>query len=245
MPLMRKLSLFFICAVILVVQSGFGAEAEKVDVILGTNGSVVKGKIIERIDGKKITVVMSNGQRVEIPFSKISEITTSDTDYEKRHREILDSLNANRKPALKITDQIFHVELNIGGDDTSNSVSLTGVGGVMTSTGFSIGLGTGWDQHDNNRFLPIFGEIGYYLTGRKWTPYMNLQAGYSVGWLRGLRKSDYGGVRWGIGIGLQRAIKDQLALTILFSYNQQAAGHYSDISVPYFKWISGSLGLRF
>ena len=245
MHFMRKLHVIAILATILMAQGVDGVETEKMDVILGKNGTAVKGKIIERIEGKRITVVMSNGQRIDIPFSKISEITTSDTDYEKRHLEILDSLNASRRPELSIVDKFVHLQFNFRYGEKSTAIGLFGMVGMLTNKDFSIGLGVGWDKHSDGTLLPILNEVDYFIPIGEWMPYLHLHAGYSIGWLKGVRGADHGGFRWGTGIGFQRAVAKQLSLTAQIGYEHQSVGGYTEQLGLYPDWMSAWVGLKF
>ena len=242
---LRRIILMAVVVAGLTNQVGFGAESEQIDVILGNNGSVVKGKIIGRVEGKYITVQMENGQQITIRFTQIAEIMKGDANYEARHRQILDSLKQHRSESQSVVKTIVHADLNIGADDTSSAIGLTGVVALLTRKGVSVGFGAGWDQHEDNRFLPVFGELGYYFTDGNWRPYLRLQGGYSLGWRRNLNKSDFGGFRLQFGIGLQRAMSEQLSLAVQFNYNKQSAGAEIWGWVPQFEWISGSLGIAF
>jgi hypothetical protein len=245
MHLLIKLHLITLLAALLLAQAGYSDTAEKLDVILGNNGSVVKGKIIERIEGKRITVLMQNGQKISIPFSKIAEITTSDADYEKRHTEILDSLKQHRPTELSVDGKFIHIQIAYKSGKNSTAVGLSGMLGILTNQSFTLGTGIGWDKHSDGSFLPIVSEIDYYIPVGKWMPYLQLHGGYSLGWLKGLRSADYGGFRWGTGVGLQKEVNEKVSLTAQVGYEHQSVGKITPYRPSRIEWLSASVGIKF
>ena len=241
----RRATVMGVILVLGLVLNSFGETSTTTDVVLLKNGGVIKGKIIERIEGKQVTVETQDGERLQIPFKRIAEITTSDADYESRHTLILDSLRQTNSAPLAFTGTYYHARfaVNVSGDLTTYGVS--GVVGIMTNKNFSIGPGIGWDQHKYGSLLPIYSEICYYIPSEGMTPFIYARGGFSIGWLKDLVGANFGGARWGFGLGLQRKVGTQHLLTAQAGYEKQSLTHATYRFGGYPEWISASIGLKF
>jgi hypothetical protein len=103
-----------------------------------------------------------------------------------------------------------------------------GVFGFHISKRFNAGIGIGYYQLTNERFMPIFAEVNGYTKGNdKISNIITMQLGYSPGWYKqqvGFDGYNFnGGIYFDAGLGLQIKISDLIAGYFKLSYKHQFA----------------------
>ncbi len=242
--LTHRVGIFGVMIVLLAATVSFSAEIAVNDVVLLNNGAVVKGTIIKREEGKKIIVRMLDGKEISIPFKKISQITTSDANYEEAHQQIIDSVQQHRGTALSVIETNLHVRFNMRTGKNVTAFGVSGVVELLTNKNFSIGPGVAWDQHKYGSLLPIFSEACYYFPLEGIKPFLYGRAGFSIGWIKDLVGTDFGGARWGVGAGAQKKISNKYTLTAQVGYEKQNLMTVNPKLAGYPDWISASVGLK-
>ncbi len=239
-----RLSVLAFVILFVAAATVYSADGTADDVVLLTNGGIVKGRIIKREEGKKLTVRTLDGKEVNIPFDKISQITTSDANVEQLHQLIIDSVQQRRGVPLTVIATNIHARLTMRTGKDVTAFGVSGVVELLTNKNFSIGPGAGWDEHKYGSLLPIFSEICYYLPVENIQPFLYGRAGFSIGWMKGLVGSDFGGARWGVGAGVQKQISSTMLLTAQLGYEKQDLTKYNPKLSSYPDWISATIGLK-
>jgi hypothetical protein len=99
--------------------------------------------------------------------------------------------------------------------------------GLMLNGQVGLGLGTGYMQLMDERFLPVYAEVVGYLKDKPGTPVIRMQLGYSAGWYKGDMSMEgyefHGGMCFDAGLGRKITINDKYAVIFQCSYRHQFA----------------------
>lgn len=105
--------------------------------------------------------------------------------------------------------------------------SLTFSYGASINKYASIGIGSGYQAFDDEKFIPLYMDVIGLKKGKKNIPYLNMQVGYSIGWAdsyNGIESYDYqGGIYVNAGIGRKILLNDKISLLIQCAYRHQSA----------------------
>lgn len=135
------------------------------------------------------------------------------------------------KPKFKLHPSIEANYLVGGLINSDNFVFKSGIGGhFIADFKFSdkvyYGIGAGYEQLENDNFVPIFLDVKGFLKKKKASAYFTGQLGYSIAWnddLYNYNSYSYkGGIMFSPGIGYKIPVKDHTFL-INVSYRQQFA----------------------
>ncbi len=89
------------------------------------------------------------------------------------------------------------------------------------------GLGIGFEQFDNERFIPLFASFQGLLKKKDHTPFLTAQLGYAVGINRGYPTYEgyqfNGGILFSPGIGYRFSMGDRMAALMGIHYKHQFA----------------------
>ncbi|MEW6050668.1 MAG: hypothetical protein AB1644_06355 [Candidatus Zixiibacteriota bacterium] len=215
------------------------------DVILLNNGAMIKGTIVNRVEGEKVTVRLQDGNTMDVPFKKIAAITTSDTDYEARHKTILDSLAALR-PAESHFRPMYQLQLGgqVGSEDRLGGFAAVG-GGVMTPQELFAGLTVGVDRNSEGTYVPLMCELDFFFKGHSVAPFVFFSAGYAIGWLDNYPSADFGGFRIHAGLGVRLPLSPNVWLTGRGGYVSQQVGKSTTPVGTKMDFLGLSAGLLF
>ncbi len=99
--------------------------------------------------------------------------------------------------------------------------------GFRVNRSLQIGLGVGQQMLKTERFVPLYFETIGFLRDQVNTPFIRMQAGYSIGWNTGIADvDDYsyrGGIFFDAGLGRRIPAGRGLSLFLGFSYRHQFA----------------------
>jgi hypothetical protein len=231
--------------VIWLLAGGIGNAAPAIDtsmyseVIVLTNGGLIKGRIVDPRHAGAITVVDRSGSQIDIPLRKVALVSNRSGSFAQVQRRILDSLERTRPPKAHLTRiSIWRSAVTFGSDVTTESV--LGMAGFRSDHGQVVGVGIGYDRFSGGKFVPVFGELGYAL-GESQSFYISMRMGYSIGWVNNIKQADFGGARFGFSAGLFRNLGKQIHLLVEAGYTGQNTGVSSD----WLHQLSLSVGLQF
>ncbi len=92
---------------------------------------------------------------------------------------------------------------------------------------FDVGIGAGYTQLSNERFVPIYIEAIGYKKKKENSPAIKFQLGYSLGWSTLATNQENfdmnGGLYFNAGIGRKFAVNDQFSVLFHWSYSHQFA----------------------
>ncbi len=228
----------------LVSLAGFSTtpDVSYADVVLLKNGAIVKGRILTQEPGKDVRIEQSNQVVIDIPRKKIALVTTTNSDYETRHRQILDSIAAGRPVEWTFRQlQILRFGVAMG---TSMVYGGSGTFGTEAFKGLYVGLSGGVERHSAGTFLPVTGELGLLLQPASPQLTLVLKAGYSLGWLDSQHGSDYGGARFGAALDFGIPVHDDVSLFAEVGYAQQQVNKPSSL-ISTLDLFALNLGMQF
>ena len=208
--LLLSLTLFVILMPTLVYSQAQSSE-EYDDVILLKNGAVIRGKIFENVEGKKVKIERKDdGYIFEVPRNKIELITTvGDRQLEARKHQILIE---REEKALQVRWKNYtHLGVLMG--EKKDIFSISSMNGVLIEESYFVGAGIGWDNYPNAVGIPIFAEFLKYIPWGSTNPYLYVDAGYSL--------IDVTGYTLGAGAGIAVGVSEQGALIGQIGYRVQ------------------------
>jgi len=234
-----------LAVILLLASNAYGNPENESVVVIVQNGGVIKGEIIERVEGEYIVVKRSIGAPVKIPFSKIAQIIPNDSKYAVEQGQYTDSIGPQGYDSLTMIFTFVHLQLHLRSSDEISAAGVSGVVGLLTNRSFSLGPGIGLDIHKEGSLVPIYTEFTLYFTTGKWAPFVYGRAGFAIGWLRGQHGANFGGTRSGFGFGIQRKAGRRSLLTAQVGVERQSlAREYADF-VVYPDWLSFAVGVKF
>ena len=142
------------------------------------------------------------------------------------------AMGAERSP--RNTFQRIDASYIIGGQIYNDNfiynpgLSLNMTYGIYLTSDVSIGFGAGYQSFENERFIPIYGEIlGYKKHKNTSAPFIRMQMGYGIGWSENFPANIHykysGGPFIDIGMGRKFKINDRHSLIMQWSYRHQFA----------------------
>lgn len=174
-------------------------NSDKEDVIYFHNGRILRGEIIEKVDGEHIKILTA-GRNVEVvKFEDIKEITRESIPVEKNFKE---SGFSN----FTGIDKLFG---DYEGWDV-NPFRLITVNGFHLNSYFFAGLGTGFVKYvDPLILIPVFADFKLRLSETNTAPYYFIRGGYGFS-IKTRSSQDFntvekhrGGWLFSTGIGIQ------------------------------------------
>lgn len=218
------------------------AQTEKYDVILLKNGAVVRGHILERIEGKKIVLKLLDGTKYEVPYRKIHSITDSDQDWQPRQKRIQDSLNL-LAPSFTPTTRIWQVRAGGQLTESKGGGYVSAGVGMLSPRSTALWLSIGFERNSESKFVPFMCELEHYVVGRRFAPFVSFGVGYSIGWLDAYQSADYGGLRIQVGVGVRLRAWDHEALQLRLTAGSQQVAKSNVITESHVELVHASVGL--
>lgn len=189
---MKLLYVFLVASLVLMVQ--LATAADMVEVVYLKNGSIIRGVIIEQIPGKSIKIETEGGNVFVYTYDEIEKITKEPRPSPYTSSQFSGGHRANAFTGL--------TKLGMMSGESETMFSVTSISGAMLSEDVSLGLGLTYDNYPNGSMLPIFLDMrGYMIRGRV-RPVLFADAGYSLGWIKGVHGSDWGGFMLNAGLGI-------------------------------------------
>ncbi len=199
------------------------------DLILLKNGATIMGKIVERIEGKKIVIEMEDGYRIEVPFKKIEYVTRYDDTTIEDRREML-KIRYSKIPLEHDQQVLAQTGILAGRHSLYNCFEL--IIGYMVKERTFLGVIVGLNYFLQNYYLEWGVPLG--MGYRKWLskkasrPFVYAEGGYTLilrtrSPLWGTKRSTWeGGAMAGAGFGMS------VVLTSDYRFYTQAGYRFQD-----------------
>lgn len=203
-----KLIFCFISFCTLLMSGTLFAQARE-DVLYLSNGSILKGKVIENISGVKTTIEIVGHNIIVVPDSLIKMILLNQAIPAKER--------ANIASPVEMTSNVNFY----GGSQNSGGFTF------ITSYHFPFRLATGagmgieWFDHQQ---IPFIADIKYCFLKGWWSPYIYAQGGYAVPLTQEGEDEwteNHGGALAGTGVGMRFNFTRRNALVFSLGYRYQ------------------------
>lgn len=206
---MRNLRIAASFFFILLIMNGLVAQSNKSDAVYLTNGSILRGKIIENVVGKYV--------KIEMVGSSILVIAEQDVD----HIMLREAIPLKKRDAKPQGIEVLPAISFYGGSKFNSGFT------TITSYRFpfrlSVGAGIGIEWF-NVAGLPVFADLKYNFLKGGLTPYVYTQAGYSLPLAsnpEGDYSTHYGGPLFAAGVGLRKNFSNRNAFVFSLGYRFQ------------------------
>ena len=218
----------------------------KEDVVYLHNGSVLRGKVIENVNGKQATIELVGRNILLIPDSLI-EVILMDQVIPSKERE-----NKAMPVEMAAAVNFYGGSKNTAGFTFTTSYRFPfrlAVGG---------GMGIEWFGHQQ---IPFIANVQYSFLKGSWSPYVFALSGYAVPLskkMEGDYSDYYGGILVGAGGGLRFDFTNHNALVFSAGYRYQKTktvttsypwyssySQYQDILYNEFNRLTFSFGFLF
>lgn len=183
------------------------------------NGSVIKGKVLEVIQGESVKIETADKSIWVFKSAEVDKIvstentkTPSDVDFTLR-TDIFTQLQIELMPAKKQSAE-------------GTVPALLGVVGYQINNHFSAGLGIGIEAFHIS-MMPLFADARYYFLNDRFTPFINLKAGYAFplenqkDYNRNVDLKSKGGLMGGIELGYIKSLSNSTKFTFSLGYRYQ------------------------
>jgi len=216
-----------ITAILLMVINSVNAQTIYEDVVYLKNGSIIRGMIIEQVPNQLIKIQTGDRNVFVFKMEEIEKMTKEASQVKsKKHRSTNEYkssgfTNMTELGALIGIGKFKTIVGDIENDATAFSIST--VNGYLVNPTISFGLGLGLDVFNDGSFLllPIFFDTRINFIEGQFTPFVQIDAGYSLGWIVGEEGANWGGLIINPGIGLKTFMSNSTAFNIIVSYRIQ------------------------
>ena len=150
-------------------------DSEMKETIYLSNGSTIRGTIIEQVPNKSIKIKTADGSIISCQMDDIEKIVEGAPSINYISYNSFPSLNLGYKGIIDI-GYYFGV-----GDNKADRINLNIINGINFNQYFSFGIGTGLHYYTfNEQFLiPIFADFRVYFINRTISPFFSFDIGYS------------------------------------------------------------------
>jgi hypothetical protein len=195
------------------------AQQKPLNTVYFKNGSVIKGSILQYQVGESIKIETADKSVWVFKSEDVDKIETikpvkapTEADYSFK-KGVFTQLQVELMPSKKESNQ-------------GTIPSMLGVAGYQINKHFSVGLGTGVEAFHIS-MLPVFGDFRYYFLNDRFTPFINLKAGYafplenSKDVNRNIDLKSHGGMMGGIEFGYLKSLSNNTKFTFSLGYRYQ------------------------
>jgi len=222
----------------------FGQSRE--DVVYLNNGSILRGKVIETVNGMQTSIEISGRNIIVIPDSAIKMIQMSQAIPSK------DRVNKSSAVEMAASASFY------GG--SANTAGFTFITSYRFPFRLAVGAGIGIEWFDRQQ-IPFIADFKYYFLKGSWSPYVYAQGGYAVPLSQ---EGDnewteyHGGALAGVGAGMRFDFTNRNALVFSVGYRYQKTEtitnpypwssyypQYETIKIDEFNRLTFSLGFVF
>jgi len=227
--MMNKYILIIICSILL-FASRLIAQKPLDDVVYLTNGSFLRGKIIEMNPGQSLRIVLQGSDSLTVMMADVKEIKQEETPpavvvpAEGARKDQGYTLMADANFGLgklrgpdRVTDD----------DQAAWSAMFTVFNGFTLSPYVQLGLSTGIELWSTRFFIPVFVDLRVNFMDRDNSPFAYLNGGYSIGWKQGSPGTGYGGGMAAAGLGAKFRISPKNLMLVSLGYMFQQTLLYS------------------
>jgi len=146
------------------------------DVVYLKNGSVIRGIIIEQIPNESIKIKTADRNIFVFTLDEIEKIAKE---------ELPEQLRSTASNEFKKSGYEFFTGINVAFAKDIDVYGFSIVNGYRINPYVYLGLGAEYNIWPNGSTLPIYIDARFNFLKTKYTPYFQLDFGYSVGWVNG------------------------------------------------------------
>lgn len=240
-------SILFVLIIILTtfLQASAQNETGFIDVIHLKNGSVIKGKILDRDEqNDDYSLRLENGDIISIQSIHVKKIEE-------------ESVSPNEtllvEPVFKPWWTLLEAGVALGlGDLTPEGAILENrglypnihvVNIFMLGRHTSMGIGIGYQNYAYGNMMPVFLDFRAYVGRKALMPMAVINAGYSFGWPKNENEPEWAGIFINPGIGAAYKLPSGTAIFMRLGYKLHRIGY--EIGYDLNKINTSYLSLRF
>ena len=198
----------FISFCVLIMGGSLYAQSKE-DVLYLSNGSILKGKVIENISGDKITIKIVGNNIIVVPDSLIKMLLLNQ------------AIPAKERVNMASPVEMTSIANFYGGSQNSGGFTFITAYRFPFRLSTGVGMGIEWFEHQQ---IPFIADIKYCFLKGWWSPYIYAQCGYAVPlsqegedeWTE-----NHGGTLAGTGIGMRFNFARRNALVFSLGYRYQ------------------------
>jgi hypothetical protein len=212
------------------------AQRKPFNTVYLKNGSVIKGKLIENKQGEAVKIETADKSIWVFKSDEVDKIvysenvkTPSDVDYTLK-KGLFTQFQAELMPSKKQSAE-------------GTVPAFLGVAGYQINKHFSAGLGTGIEAFHIS-MMPLFADARYYFLNDRFTPFINLKAGYAFPLenqkdnTRNMNLESKGGWMGGIEIGYVKSLTNTTKFTFSIGYRHQQLIQTGLMDQYYYGYVS-------
>lgn len=225
---MKRISAFLLLGLCL-LPAILLAQSKADDAIYLNNGSIMRGRVIESVPGKGVTIEIVGNNVLVIPENEIQKVVLREPQLKETPTD-----HPVKTGKLEIYPQL-HL---FGGTDQTWGFTLQT--GYILPYGITAAAGTGVEWFRTS-MLPVFGQLSWKILPASVSPYLYAQAGYSFSLEKGnaytyyyypSSSTEYGGILAGGGIGIRSDFTKRSSITFSLGYRYQKS-RLTSTSDPY------------
>lgn len=162
-----------------------------------TDGSFTKGEIIEESSDSVIGLKFPSGKIKYFNRKDISQIIL----YGNNETNNINGIQFVVKIGHLSNGHMYYRSLS---DDVSTEVFLMGIGiSNLISKNIRAGIDVELNTYPNALVLPIYGDVRLRYDGELFSPFLAINFGYSLAWIKGLRGMNGDGLYFSGGLGME------------------------------------------
>jgi hypothetical protein len=188
------------------------------DTVVLTDGSVIRGQIIEYIWQDHVTIKSANGAVFTYPASQIQSVhPVFGADKKSKEKGYFNQTSTG----VLVGNAMYGPQVNF---------TFTSINGYQINRHFAAGAGLGLNFLSDRLYFPVFADARFYLRDSENSPYVSLQGGYLVA--DGFEHDNYdiwgynprryhGGGMGGLEVGIRNYTKENFGMTFAIGYQFQ------------------------
>jgi hypothetical protein len=215
-------NIYYLITLFALVYAGNVCAQSKEDIVYLFNGSILRGKVIENVNGVKTTIEIVGHNIIVVPDSVIKMI-------------LLDQVTPAKERENKASVAEMAANVNFYGG-SKNSGGFTFITAYRFPFRLSAGGGIGIEWFDHQQ-IPFIADVKYCFLKGWWSPYIYAQGGYAVPLSQ---KGDndwteyHGGALAGTGAGMRFNFSRRNALVFSIGYRYQK----TETVINSYPWMS-------
>lgn len=215
---MRKISVkkVLFTLILLISFSVSFCQKNKEDVIYLKDGSIIRGNIIEYLNGKHVKIETRDNNIWVFKQNRIDKIS-----FETRSNK--SENNIRESGYFNLTD--MGLLIGTGNNDKSAPFSINMINGYRYNKNFSVGIGTGIEFF-STPVVPIYFDSRYTFFKNEFSPFVYINGGYSIQIGENSNyyyenTSNRGGLMFGTGVGIKINLGNRSDLVVSMGYRYQ------------------------
>lgn len=174
-----------ILVIILSLCFGLVTARESQDAVVLISGNVIYGIVVKNDELRQVTITAEDGSIYTIPYRDIK------------------SINEEFKISQYLPGYMSVFRISLGLRSSALPMfSFSTVQGFRYKSAFALGIGLGVDEYSEGKAYPLFVHTRVYMSDRKYSSYLFMDAGYSFAITDYTTTYTYRGKFFEVGVGL-------------------------------------------